>query len=152
VEYGDFECPYCGRAEPALRALERDHDREIAFVFRHLPLDDVHPHARLAAEASEAAGAQGRFWEMHDVLMDHQEALEEADIWRYAHALGLDMERFTSEVRGRRYAARVDRDVRSADESGAAGTPTFFLNGRRYEGTDGEREMLAAVERLIRAT
>jgi len=134
VEYGDYECPYCGQAEPVIRELVRRFGTELRYVFRHLPLPEVHPHAQRAAEAAEAAAAQGKFWEMHDLLYRHQDALETEDLIRYARQLGLDVERFTEELRSRRYASRVARDVDSADESGASGTPTFFANGRRHHG------------------
>lgn len=146
VEYGDFECPYCGQAEPVLRELVNNFGEDITFVFRHLPLDEVHPHARLAAEASEAAAAQGNFWQMHDILMNHQKGLSEEAILGYAHDLGLDVEKFLRDLRERRHAARIARDIESADESGAAGTPTFFLNGRRYVGTHDLGSMTTAVE------
>jgi protein-disulfide isomerase len=134
VEYGDFQCPYCGRAESVTRDLLQAFGDELAFVFRHLPLPDVHEHAEQAAEAAEAAGAQGRFWEMHDVLLSHQGSLELEDLGRYADDLGLDVDRFTQDLLSRRFAMRVARDVESADESGVAGTPTFFINGRRHYG------------------
>jgi Na+/H+ antiporter NhaA len=134
VEYGDFECPYCGRAEPIVRELLADVGDEVLFVFRHLPLDDVHPHARLAAEASEAAHAQGKFWEMHDALFDHQDAMTPRDILRYAEELELDVERFRRDLRTHEYAARVARDVESAELSAVSGTPTFFINGMRHHG------------------
>jgi Na+/H+ antiporter NhaA len=134
VEYGDFECPYCGRAEPIIRELLAAHDDDLRYVFRHLPLADVHPNAQRAAEASEAAAAQGAFWEMHDRLLSHQDELTPRDLHRHAEALGLDVERFTEDVRQRRFAARVAEDVTSADASGVAGTPTFFINGRRHQG------------------
>ena len=114
--------------------LEASFGDQLAFVFRHLPLDDVHEHARLAAEAAEAAGAQGRFWEMHDLLFRHQDALQEADLAAYAGTLGLDVDRFVRDLDGRRHALRVQRDVDSAEDSGAAGTPTFFVNGHRHAG------------------
>jgi Na+/H+ antiporter NhaA len=144
VEYGDFECPYCGRAEPAVRDLLREF-ADLAYVWRHLPLDDVHPHARLAAEAAEAAGAQGAFWEMHDLLMDHQSALELEDLAGYAGRLGLDVDRFMRAVSTRKYAGRVARDVDSADMSGVGGTPTFFVNGRRHHGAYDLDSLSAAV-------
>lgn len=150
VEYGDFQCPYCGRAEPVLRALADRFGADLAFVFRHLPLDDVHPEARLAAEASEAAHAQGRFWDMHDLLMDRQGALSEADLTDHARSLGLDLDGFVRDVSERRHAARVDRDVRSADASGAAGTPTFFVNGRRYLGAHDLESLTSVVEAGLR--
>jgi protein-disulfide isomerase len=134
VEYGDFECPYCGRAEPVIRELVQTFGRDLRFVFRHLPLEDVHEHAALAAEAAEAAGAQGRFWEMHDLLLAHQDALTVPDLRDYARQLGLDEDRFIEDLDSRRFALRVARDVQSADASGVAGTPTFFINGRRHYG------------------
>ena len=134
VEYGDFECPFCGQAEHVVRDLLVASGSELRYVFRHLPLADVHPHAPLAAEAAEAAGAQGRFWEMHDLLFDRQDALRAADLLGYAAELRLDAARFAEELRERRYRARVLDDVESADTSGVAGTPTFFVNGRRHHG------------------
>jgi Na+/H+ antiporter NhaA/2-hydroxychromene-2-carboxylate isomerase len=133
VEYGDLECPYCGRAEPVVRELLKDTD--LRYVWRHLPLTDVHPHAQLAAEATEAAGAQGRFWEMHDRLLDHQDRLEAQDLVEHARELGLDLDRFREDLAEHRHAARIARDVASADLSGVAGTPTFFINGRRHHGS-----------------
>jgi protein-disulfide isomerase len=134
VEYGDFECPYCGRAEPTVRELLSQMGTEVRYVFRQLPLIDVHQHAQLAAEAAEAAGAQGRFWEMHDLLFDHQDALTGRDVVGYAEQLGLDIERFHGELKRHEHAARVARDVESAELSGVAGTPTFFINGQRHHG------------------
>jgi Na+/H+ antiporter NhaA len=133
VEYGDFECPYCGQAEPIIRELLGDFG-DVRYVWRHLPLSDVHPNAQLAAEASEAAADQGAFWEMHDLLFAHQDALRPADLVRYAEQLGLDVERFTNALREHAGAARVAEDVDSADLSAVAGTPTFFINGRRHYG------------------
>jgi protein-disulfide isomerase len=133
VEYGDFECPYCGQAEPAVRELVSQYG-ELRFVFRHLPLTEVHPHAQLAAEAAEAAAEQGAFWEMHDALMDHQGALTFADLVRYAGDIGLNTERFAADLRKHVGAARVAEDVDSADLATVSGTPTFFINGNRYYG------------------
>jgi Na+/H+ antiporter NhaA len=133
VEYGDFECPYCGQAEPVVRELLRDFG-DVRYVWRHLPLSDVHPRARLAAEAAEAAADQGAFWEMHDLLLDHQDRLGFSDLAGYAEQLGLDVERFTNELQDHAGAARVAEDVDSADLSGVSGTPTFFINGRRHYG------------------
>ena len=135
VEYADFECPYCGRAEPTIRELlDMHHGGGLRYVFRHLPLQDVHPHAQLAAEASEAAAAQGAFWQMHDTLMAHQGELDLDDVHRYAEELELDADRLEDEVRRRVYLERVSEDVQSADISGVSGTPTFFINGRRHQG------------------
>jgi Na+/H+ antiporter NhaA len=133
VEYGDFECPYCGQAEPVVRELLRDF-ADVRYVWRNLPLNDVHPQAQLAAEAAEAAADQGTFWEMHDLLFDHQDALRPSDLIDYARQLGLDVERFTNDLREHAGAARVAEDVDSADLSGVSGTPTFFINGRRHYG------------------
>jgi Na+/H+ antiporter NhaA len=133
VEYGDFECPFCGRAEPVVRELLRDFG-DVRYVWRHLPLSDVHPNAQLAAEAAEAAARQGAFWEMHDLLFDHQDALEPSDLMGYAEQLGLDAERFTNDVREHEGAAQIAEDVDSADLSGVSGTPTFFINGQRHYG------------------
>jgi Na+/H+ antiporter NhaA len=133
VEYGDFECPYCGQAEPVVRELLRDFG-DVRYVWRHLPLSDVHPHARVAAEAAESAADQGAFWEMHDLLLDHQDLLGFGDLVRYAEQLGLDVERFTNQLQDHAGAARVAEDVDSADLSGVSGTPTFFINGRRHYG------------------
>jgi Na+/H+ antiporter NhaA len=146
VEYGDFECPYCGRAEPTIRELlARAGDDHLRYVFRHLPLADVHPNAQLAAEAAEAAGAQGRFWEMHDRLYEHQDALRPRQLIAHAQALGLDVERFADDLRERRWLSRIKRDVEGADQSGVSGTPTFFINGRRHHGVYDIDALRAAV-------
>ena len=135
LEYGDFQCPYCGQAEQVIRELLSAHGDDVRYVWRHLPLNDVHPRAQLAAEASEAAAAQGKFWEMYDLLLSHQDELGPRDLRRYAEELGLDVDRF---ARGAAHAAstrpRISEDVASADESGVSGTPTFFINGRRHYG------------------
>ena len=133
VEYGDFECPFCGQAEPVVRELLRGHG-DIRYVWRHLPLNDVHPHAELAADASEAAAEQGAFWELHDLLLDHQDALGVEDLIGYAGDLGLDTDRFAGDLERRIGAARVSEDVDGADLSNVSGTPTFFVNGRRHYG------------------
>ena len=133
VEYADFECPYCGLAEPVVRELLADYG-DLRYVWRHLPLTDVHPHALLAAEGAEAAARQGKFWEMHDQLLDHQGALTARDLIRYAGELGLDIERFTRDLRNHVGEAKIAADVDSADLSGVSGTPTFFVNGRRHHG------------------
>jgi Na+/H+ antiporter NhaA len=133
VEYGDFECPFCGRAEPIIREVLGDFDN-VRYVWRHLPLNDVHPNAQVAAQASEAAAAQGAFWRMHDLLLERQDALEPADLVEHARQLGLDPDRFSLDVVGDVAARRVAEDVDSADLSGVTGTPTFFINGRRHFG------------------
>ena len=146
VEYGDFECPHCGEAEPVIRELVTQFGDNLAFVFRHLPLTDVHPHAQLAAEAAEAAGAQGKFWEMHDLLMVNGIALTFEDLLRYASQIGADVERFENDLTSRRHALRVLRDTTSADDSGVAGTPTFFINGRRHHGPYDLHSLAAVLE------
>jgi Na+/H+ antiporter NhaA len=144
VEYGDFECPYCGRAEPVVRELLQAFG-DVRYVWRHLPLSDVHPNAQLAAEAAEAAAAQGAFWEMHDLLLDHQDALQPRDLISYAERLGLDAGRFVAGLRSHAGAPRVAEDVDSADLSGVSGTPTFFVNGRRHYGAYDIDALSAAV-------
>ncbi|MES1212558.1 MAG: Na+/H+ antiporter NhaA, partial [Leifsonia sp.] len=143
VEYGDFQCPYCGRAEPSVRKLLAD--VEVRFVWRHLPLTEVHPLAQLAAEASEAAADQGAFWQVHDAMLAHQDKLDEADLVDLARSFGLDGDRLVEALRTHRYAARVDEDVRTADASGVAGTPTFFINGQRHYGRYDIDSLKAAV-------
>jgi Na+/H+ antiporter NhaA len=134
VEYGDFECSYCGQAESVVRELLASFGDDLRYVWRHLPLSDVHSSAQLSAEAAEAASAQGRFWEFYDALLAHQEALTPAELRHHAEELGLDVERFWNELRHHEYAPRVAKDVASADASGVSGTPTFFINGRRHHG------------------
>jgi Na+/H+ antiporter NhaA len=133
VEYGDFECPYCGRAEPVVRELLAG-PGDLRYVWRHLPLTDVHPHALLAAEAAEAAAAQGQFWQMHDHLLDHQDALTASDLIRYAGETGLDTGRFSADLRDHTGQAKIAADIDSADLSSVSGTPTFFINGKRHHG------------------
>ncbi len=145
VEYADFECPFCGQAEPMIRELLADYDDDLRYVFRHLPLSDVHPRAQSAAEAAEAAGAQGAFWEMHDLLFAHQGDLTPLHLRQYAAALELDGERFSADLRHRVYAPRVTADVLSADASGVSGTPSFFINGRRHHGVYDVSTLSAAV-------
>jgi len=144
VEYGDFECPYCGQAEPVVRELLREFG-DVRYIWRHLPLNDVHPRAQLAAEAAEAAADQGAFWEMHDLLLGNQGALRPPDLMGYAEQLGLDIESFTNALRAHAGAARVAEDVDSADLSGVSGTPTFFINGRRHYGAYDIATLSAAV-------
>lgn len=145
VEYGDFECPFCGRAETVIRELLASFGDEVRYVWRHLPLNDVHRSAQLAAEAAEAAAAQGAFWEMYDALLSHQDALSPSDISRVARELGLDVDRFWEEIRGHEHSARVAEDVASADASGVSGTPTFFINGRRHQGAYDIETLTASV-------
>jgi Na+/H+ antiporter NhaA len=150
VEYGDYECPYCGQAEVVIRELLDSFGTELRYVWRHLPLNDVHPNAQMAAEATEAAGSQGAFWDLHDKLLTHQDELMAPDLGRYAEELGLDVERFWDDLRRREHAPRVADDVASADASGVAGTPTFFINGRRHYGAYNIEILTEAVQRAKR--
>jgi predicted DsbA family dithiol-disulfide isomerase len=134
IEYADFECPFCGSATGVIEELRHRLGDDLRYVFRHLPLTDVHAHAGLAAQAAEAAAAQGRFWEMHDLLFQHQGELEMADLLGYAATLELDVERFARELESGKHVARVAADIFSAEESGARGTPTFFIGARRHIG------------------
>ena len=132
VEYGDFECPNCAAAYPVIRGLVDSLGSRLRFVFRHFPIVLSHDHAEKAAEAAEAAGAQGKFWEMHDILFQHQDDLDRDSLVSYARTLNLDIERFSNELFGDVYADRVYQDLDSGQASGVSWTPTFFLNGERF--------------------
>jgi protein-disulfide isomerase len=147
VQYGDYECPYCRAAAPVLSELLRRFDGDLRFVARHLPLPDVHPNAALAAEAAEAAGSQGRFWEMHDTLLAHQDALQLADLVRYAEEVGINPVDFERDLLSGRFSPRVAHDVASAEAAGVAGTPTYFINDARYPGSYD----LDSLDRAVRA-
>jgi Na+/H+ antiporter NhaA len=144
IEFGDFECPHCGRAEAVVRDLLTDID--VRYVWRHLPLTDVHPQAQLAAEAAEAAAAQDAFWPMHDLLLDHQDDLRAADLLKYANELGLDADRFHDDLKRHVHEARIAQDIESADLSGVSGTPTFFINGQRHYGAFDVQTLTAAIK------
>lgn len=148
VEYGDYECPYCGDAYPVVKAIQERLGDRLCFAFRNFPLANMHPHAAHAAEAAEAAGAQGRFWEMHDMLFENQDALDDANLAEYASALGLDVSRFTDEVRSGAHTLRVREDFRSGARNGVNGTPTFFVNGVRYDGEVDAAGLFAALTAL----
>jgi Na+/H+ antiporter NhaA len=147
VEYGDYQCSYCGQAEVVIRELLESFGDDLRYVWRHLPLSDVHENAQTAAEAAEAAGEQGAFWPMHDALLEHQDDLDARHLTRYAEKLGLDVDDFWDALRSRRHAPRVAADVATADESGVVGTPTFFINGRRHQGAYDLDSLTAAVRR-----
>jgi protein-disulfide isomerase len=134
VEYGDYECPYCGRAQPAVKHLLGQFEDDIEFAFRHFPLAEIHPHALDAAIAAEAAGAQGTFWQMHDRLFAHQDRLAPRDLLVLAREIGLELEQFAEDITRRTYEPRVRRDFMSGVRSGVNGTPTFFINGVRHNG------------------
>lgn len=146
VEYGDYQCPHCGEMHPLIdEALDRL-GKHVRFVFRHFPLEHSHPHARTAAEAAEAAGAQGRFWEMHYHLLEHRDRLERAGLVARAEELGLDVDRFRRELEEGTHAARVEEDFDSGVRSGVNGTPTLFIDGVRYDGARGLEELVRALE------
>ena len=145
VEYGDYECPHCGRAHSILKML-RSQESRFRLVYRHFPISTIHPYAEPAAEAAEAAGGQGHFWDMHDLLFEHQDALDMIHLVAYADALGLDLNRFTSELHARIHATKIREDVLSGARSGVNGTPTFFINGLRHNGSYELPALLAAIE------
>jgi protein-disulfide isomerase len=150
VEYGDFECPYCGAAYPVLKELQRRMGDELRFVFRNFPLAQVHPHALAAAEAAEAAGAQGQFWQMHDLLYAHQTALGITHLRTYATSLKLDEARFAQDLEAHAFRARVEDDFRGGVRSGVNGTPTLFVNGARYDGPLELEAVLASLQAAAR--
>jgi protein-disulfide isomerase len=145
LEYGDYECPYCGKAYPLVKQVQEALGDRLRFAFRNFPLNTVHPHASIAAQAAEAAGAQGKFWEMHDLLFEHQDDLADADLVQYALKLGLEVYRFEADLSSEAFAARVREDFRSGVRSGVNGTPTFFINDVRYNGAHEAGELLAAL-------
>jgi len=133
VEYGDFECPYCGNAYPDVREVRRRLGDRLTFEFRHFPIESKHPHALQAAEAAEAARAQGRFEEMHDLLFENQRHLERDDLVGYARQIGLDLERFERDLDTHAHVEKIRADQREALARGVSGTPTFLVNGEPYD-------------------
>ncbi|GAA0224272.1 DsbA family protein [Haladaptatus pallidirubidus] len=133
VEYGDYECPYCEEAHQAVKELRRTLNERVRFVFRHFPLTQLHPHAQRAAEAAEAAAEQGKFWEMHDLLFEHPSEIREAELQDFAATLDLDLTQFNDELAMHTHRSRVREDIISGAQSGVIGTPTFFINGERYD-------------------
>lgn len=146
VEYGDFQCPYCGDAYPVVHELLDRYDGRLRFVFRHMPLTDLHPRARAAAQAAEAAAAQGHFWEMHDRLFEHQQELADGDLAAHASAIGLDLDRFERDLRDGLYFDRINDDYRSGAQSGVPSTPRFFVNGVIHLGSPTLPELQEAIE------
>jgi protein-disulfide isomerase len=151
VEYGDFECPFCARAVPVIRTLEQRFGEDLCLAFRHNPRAFAHPHAPLAAEAAEAAADQGKFWEMHDLLFSHQNALDEADLALYAKELGLDTAKFAENLRSRAHRERVHSDELSGVQSQVISTPTFFINGTRFSDTPDIERLGAAIQAALSA-
>jgi len=145
VEYGDYECPHCGAAHPTVKEIRRRLGNGLRFAFRHFPLSRIHPHAERAAEAAEAAAAQGKFWQMHDQLFEHQDALDDEYLLAYAAAIGLDVDEFAREMALGVHAPRVREDFLSGVRSGVNGTPTFFINGHRHDGSYDVQTLLAAI-------
>jgi protein-disulfide isomerase len=133
VEYGDYECPYTGMAYPIVKEIVKRFGDKVQFAFRNFPLNEIHPHAQHAAEAAEAAAAQDKFWQMHDYLFEHQRALDENHLLQYAGKVGLDINKFKKEMSGHIYAPLIEESLKSGINSGVEGTPTFFVNGKRYE-------------------
>jgi protein-disulfide isomerase len=146
VEYGDYECPYCGQAYPIVKEIQRRLGDRLRFVFRNFPLSQSHPHAQHAAEAAEAAGVQGKFWQMHDSLFEHQRALDDVHLVHYAVALHLNKEKFEREMTEHAHSNRVHEDFLSGVRSGVNGTPTFFINGVRHDDSYELETLLAAIE------
>jgi len=147
VEYGDYQCPYCADVHSMIQSIAKTMGANLRFVFRHMPLNEMHPYAQYAAEAAEAAGAQGKFWEMHHAIYDHQSDLGSDLVHTLALSLELDMPRFEADMEARRYRPRVKRDFMGAMRSGVSATPTFFINGERYEGNLEQHALLTALQR-----
>ncbi len=147
VEYGDYECPYCGAAYPIVKEVQAQLGERLRFVFRNFPIVTSHPHAEQAAEAAEAAGAQGEFWQMHDLLYERQSRLRDEHLHSYAEELGLDVGRFDAELAGHVHAPRVREDFMSGVRSGVNGTPTFYIDGVRHDDSYDVDTLLAALER-----
>ena len=145
LEYGDYECPFCGDAHAVVKEIQRRLGDDLLFAFRNFPLNNIHPHAEHAAEAAEAAGAQGNFWGMHDRLFENQSELDDEDLAVYATDLSLDATRLVREIGAGVYAPRIREDFKSGVRAGVNGTPTFFINGERYDGSRDLKEMLNAL-------
>jgi len=145
LEYGDYECPFCADAHSMVQEIQRQLGDDLLFAFRNFPLTNIHPHAEHAAEAAEAAGDQGNFWGIHDLLFENQAALEDEDLAAYADELGLDAKRLLREVTSSVYAARIREDFKAGVRGGVNGTPTFFINGERYDGEPGVKHLLSAL-------
>jgi protein-disulfide isomerase len=135
LEYGDYQCPYCGQAYPIIKQVQKHLGNKLRFVFRNFPITQIHPHAQHAAEAAESAAAQNKFWEMHDHLYEHQQALEDNHLEKYANKLGLDLAQFNHDMSSHAHAQRIREDFLSGVRSGVNGTPTFYINGTRYDGS-----------------
>jgi protein-disulfide isomerase len=146
VEYGDYECPYCYNAQPVVKEVRQRLRDRLAFVFRHFPQNSIHPHASTAAQAAEAAAQQGKFWEMHELLYQHQQELAGLDLTHLALGLGLEVYRFESDLQSAAAARRIRTDMAGGLQSGVKGTPTFFINGCRYDGPVDIESLVAAID------
>ncbi len=149
VEYGDYECPYCGRAYPIVKNIQHHIGGEMRFVFRNFPLSKIHPHAFAAAVAAEAASLQNKFWEMHDIIFQNQQLLDDRHIFLFAENIGLNLERFKNDIQQKQLMEKVDDDFESGIRSGVSGTPTFFINGNKYEGEWTENRLLQHLVGLL---
>jgi protein-disulfide isomerase len=149
VEYGDYECPHCGAAYPIVKKLQKKLGKSLRFVFRNFPLNNIHPHAEHAAEAAETAAAQGKFWEMHDWIFEHQDSLEDGDLLQAAESLGLDSKLFLKEMESEAHLARVKEDFMSGMRNGVNGTPTFFINSVRHNGAHSYEVLFAALNDAV---
>lgn len=150
VEYGDFECPYTGHAYPIVKEIKRKLGEALCFVYRNFPLNEIHPHAQHAAEAAEAAASQDKFWGMHDCLFEHQDALDDTHLLEYARTIGLDIKKFEIEISKHVYESTINDSLTNGIKSGVEGTPTFFLNGIRYEGSWDFETLLKRLKSTIR--
>jgi protein-disulfide isomerase len=149
VEYGDFECPDCRQAAPAVKMVQKRFAGQLCFVFRHFPLEQVHTHALLAAQAAECAGTQGKFWEMHDLLFEHQSHLQQKHLMSYAEQLQLDRINFTAELKDEIYLQRIREDIDGGELSGVRGTPTFYINGRMRDVSFGLHALIDGIEAVL---
>jgi len=152
VEYGDYECPYCGEAHPIVKRLQRKMGGDLRFVFRNFPLTEIHPHALAAAQAAEAAAQQSRFWEMHDMVYANQDTLEDRDLIAFARKLKLDSERFRRDLSSNEVTTKLQEDFSSGIRSGVNGTPTFYINGIRHDGSYEYEDLLAALQEQLEPT
>jgi protein-disulfide isomerase len=148
VEYGDYECPHCGRAYPVIKKIQAQLGQRLKFIFRNFPLAEAHPHATHAAIGAEAAAVQGRFWQMHDIIFEHQNRLEDGDLVTYASKIGLDLKKFEADFEKPAISEKVQSDFEGGIRSGVNGTPSFFINGEKYDGDWSEKPFLAHLSAL----
>lgn len=151
VQYGDYECPYTRQSTAVVRAIQQQLGARLRFVFRNFPLTEIHPHALHSAEAAEAAAAQGKFWEMHDYIFHHQQMLKDSDLKRFAEALDLDVAQFEYDMAHHQYLRRIEADVENGIQSGVQGTPTFYINGARHNGSWEQAALFAAIQKAMMA-